>query len=336
VLFLDLDDFKAVNDRYGHAAGDRLLRAAGQRLAVGVRAGDTVARLGGDEFAVLLEGAADPERVAQRLLDALREPYDLDGRTAFVGASVGLVDAADQGEDTTAEWLVRRADAAMYAGKRSGKNVLVRYHLDLPDENGASDLSQLLAAALTTERGLDVHYQPIVRLADGTVIAVEALARWTDPVVGPVPADLFISVAERAGLVGMVDDFVLDRACQDAASFDGPWAGVVVHVNVSAARFGETEQEAAVLRALHRHGLPPVVAATGRSAALCRSIVAICTEMGVRVIAEGIESDVQVAAMAALGCGYGQGHRYGRPGPVEPITRVALPRSPSGSMERTG
>jgi diguanylate cyclase (GGDEF)-like protein len=398
VLFLDLDDFKAVNDRYGHAAGDRLLRAAAQRLADGVREGDTVARVGGDEFAVLLEGAADPERVAQRLLDALREPYDLDGRIAFVGASVGLVDAADQGDDTTAEWLVRRADAAMYAGKRSGKNVLVRYHLDLPDENGASDLSQLLATALTTERGLDVHYQPIVRLADGTVVAVEALARWTDPVVGPVPADLFISVAERAGLVGMVDDFVLNRACRDAASFDGPWADVVVHVNVSAARFGETEQEAAVLRALHRHGLPParllleltetsrlddltaaaavaerlvargvqlglddfgtgynalhqlhtlpvgvvkldrslVGAATRRSAALCRSIVAICTEMGVRVIAEGIESDVQVAAMAALGCGYGQGHRYGRPGPLERITRVALPRSPSGSMERTG
>jgi EAL domain-containing protein (putative c-di-GMP-specific phosphodiesterase class I) len=243
-----------------------------------------------------------------------------------------------------------------------------------------------------------VHYQPIVRLADGTVVAVEALARWTDPVVGPVPADLFISVAERAGLVGMVDDFVLDRACQDAASFDGAWTNVVVHVNVSAARFGETEQEAAVLRALHRHGLPPgrllleltetsrlddvtaaaavaerlvargvqlglddfgtgynalhqlhtlpvgvvkldrslVVAATGRSAALCRSIVAICTEMGVRVIAEGIENDAQVAAMAALGCGYGQGHRYGRPGPLQRITRVALPRSPSGSMERTG
>jgi diguanylate cyclase (GGDEF)-like protein len=396
VLFLDLDDFKSVNDRYGHAAGDRLLRAAADRLAVGVRAGDTVARLGGDEFAVLLEGPGDPGETAQHLLDALRQPYRLDGRTVSLGASVGLVDARAHPE-ATADWLVRRADTAMYAGKRGGKNTLVRYHLGLADETGTSDLSELLAAALAHNR-LDVHYQPIVRLADGTVVAVEALARWTDPVVGPVPAELFITVAERAGLVGRVDDFVLDRACQDAMAFTGAWRGVAVHVNVSAARFGEPEQEAAVLRALHRHGLEPhrllleitetarlddlsaalgsaarltghgvqlglddfgtgynalhqlhtlpvdvvkldrslVAAATGRSAALCRSVVAICTEMGVKVIAEGIENDRQVAAMAALGCAYGQGHRYGRPGPADSFTPVALPRSPSVDTARTG
>jgi diguanylate cyclase (GGDEF)-like protein len=395
VLFLDLDDFKAVNDRYGHAVGDKLLRVAAERIAAGVRDGDTVARLGGDEFAVLLEGSGDAEGIARGLLEALRRPYDLDGRLVTIGASVGLVEAADRAMhrvddrtgESTADWLVRRADAAMYAGKRGGKNTLVRYHLDLADENGASDLSQLLAAALTTERGLDVYYQPIVRLADGTVVAVEALARWTDPLVGPIPADLFITVAERAGLVGLVDDFVLDRACQDAADFCGRWRDVVVHVNVSAARFGEPDQEAAVLRALHRHALPAdrllleltetarlddltaalataerltargvqiglddfgtgynafhqlhtlpvgvvkldrslVAAATRRSAALCRSIVSICTEMGVKVIAEGIESDAEVAAMAALGCGYGQGHRFGRPGPL--IRTPAAPRA---------
>jgi diguanylate cyclase len=393
VLFLDLDDFKAINDRYGHAFGDRLLRRAADRLEGGVRGGDTVARLGGDEFAVLLEGPGDAGQTAQSLLEALRRPYDLDGRTVTVGASIGFVDAADHA-GSTAEWLVRRADAAMYAGKRSGKNTLVRYHLDLADEHGSSDLSELLRAALTHEHGLDVHYQPIVRLADGTVVAVEALARWTDPMVGPVPADLFIAVAERAGLVGLVDDFVLDRACQDAADFSGAWRDVVVHVNVSAARFGEPEQEAAVLRALHRHHLAPrrllleltetaklddlttavaaaerltergvqlglddfgtgynalhqlhtlpvdvvkldrslVVAATGRSAALCRSIVAICTEMGVRVIAEGIENDAQVAAMAGLGCAYGQGHRYGFPGPLTTFRPDETPQLPPRSV----
>jgi diguanylate cyclase (GGDEF)-like protein len=397
VLFLDLDDFKAVNDRYGHASGDRLLRQAAERLTAGVRPGDTVARLGGDEFGVLLEGPGDAMASAEALLASLRTPYDLGGRVATVGASVGFVDAAEH-PGVSADWLVRRADAAMYAGKRGGKNTLVRYHLDLADENGTSDLSELLRSALVSERGLDVHYQPIVRLADGSVVAVEALARWTDPQVGPVPADLFIAVAERAGLVGLVDDYVLDRACQDAADFAGSWKDVLVHVNVSAARFGEPEQEAAVLRALHRHRLPAhrllleltetaafddagaaatvatrltergvklglddfgtgynalhqlhslpidvvkldrslVVAATGRSAALCRSIVAICTEMGVRVIAEGIENDGQVAAMAALGCAYGQGHRFGFPGPLPTHHPAALSHSPSVSTGRIG
>ena len=379
VLFLDLDDFKAVNDCYGHATGDRLLREVADRLNAGVRSGDTVARLGGDEFAVLLEGPGDAEETADKLLDALRRSYEIDGRAVTVGASVGFADAADY--PASAEELVRRADAAMYAGKRGGKNTLVRYRLDLADENGASDLSQLLAAALTQNEGLDVHYQPIVRLADGTVVAVEALARWTDPVVGPIPADLFITVAERAGLVGLVDSFVLDRACRDAAAFRGAWSEVVVHVNVSALRFGEPEQEDDVLRALRRHGLPPhrllleltetarlddlsaaqrsaarlagrgvqlglddfgtgynalhllhalpadlvkldrslVTAGTPRSLAVCRSIVAICTDLGVRVIAEGIEDADQVAAMASLGCGYGQGHRFGRPGSLPAV-----------------
>ena len=364
VLFLDLDDFKAVNDRYGHETGDLLLQAVAERLRP---LGDTVARLGGDEFAVLLENVDDVEGAARALLGTLREPFTVAGRSLTIGASVGFVDAGEH-DGTTAEALVRRADAAMYAGKRGGKNTVVRYH---------PDLTELLARALA-EGGLDVHYQPIVRLADGRVVAVEALARWTDPVAGPVPADLFITVAERAGLVGRVDDFVLDRACRDATRGTGPWAGAVVHVNVSAARFGEPEQEAAVERALRVHGLPPdrllleltetarlvdltaagaaagrltargvqlglddfgtgynalhqlhtlpvdvvkldrslVAAGTGRSDAVCRSVVAICTSMGVKVVAEGLESDEQVAAMAALGCGYGQGHRYGRPGPL--------------------
>jgi diguanylate cyclase (GGDEF)-like protein len=375
VIFLDLDDFKAVNDAYGHVAGDALLREAAARLTAGVRAGDTVARLGGDEFAVLLEGGGDPEQIGRRLLDALRAPYRIGGRAVTVGASLGVVAAADHAAPT-AESLISRADAAMYAGKRNGKNTMTRYH---------PDLSELLARALADGTGLDVHYQPIVRLADGTVVAVEALARWTDPVAGPVPPEKFITAAERAGLVGLVDDFVVDRACRDAARFAPGHADVVVHVNVSAARYGDPEQEAAVLRALERHGLPGhrllleltetarlhdltaasaaaerfaargvqlglddfgagynalqqlhtlpvgvvkldrslVTAGTGRSAALCRSVVAICTEMGVKVIAEGLETDDEVAEMVALGCGYGQGHRYGRPAPLAGLGLLA-------------
>ncbi|MEV4514043.1 EAL domain-containing protein [Dactylosporangium sp. NPDC049525] len=381
VLFLDLDDFKAVNDRYGHHAGDRLLRLVADRLRGAVREGDTIARVGGDEFAVLLEGGGDPGAPAERIMAALREPFDLDGATVTVAASVGLVEAGTHGPVHTADMLLRRADAAMYAGKRQGKGTLVRYRVDLPDGTGSSDLAEMLADTLRDGRGLDVHYQPIVRLNDGTVVAVEALARWTHPSLGPVSADMFIATAEEIGLIRLVDDFVLDRACRDAAAFRGPWASIAVHVNTSAARLGRPEHEETVRAAVLRHGLAPhrllleltetaplpdlsaaagavrrlgrfgvrfalddfgtgynalaqlhaiavdevkldrsfTLADGGRSEAICRSIVSICAGMGVTVVAEGIETDRQAATMAALGCRYGQGHRYGLAGPLHEV-----------------
>ncbi|GAA2639972.1 EAL domain-containing protein [Dactylosporangium fulvum] len=389
VLFCDLDDFKAVNDRFGHHAGDRLLRQVADRLRSSVRDGDTVARVGGDEFAVLLEGSDDPTRPAERIMAALLRPFDLGGTTVTVGASIGLVEAGEHGPVQSADALLRRADAAMYAGKRQGKGTLVRYRMDLPDGTGSSDLAELLASSLRDGHGLDVHYQPIVRLADGTVVAVEALARWTHPSLGPVPADVFIATAEEIGLIRLVDDFVLDRACRDAAAFRGPWAGIAVHVNTSAARLGRPEHEETVRAAVLRHGLQPhrllleltetvplpdlgaaagavrrlgrfgvrfalddfgtgynalaqlhampvdevkldrsfAAAGGGRSEAICRSIVQICTGLGVTVVAEGIETDQQAMTMAALGCRYGQGHRYGRSGPlgqVAPTGALAL------------
>ncbi len=381
VLFLDLDDFKAVNDRYGHHAGDLLLRLVADRLRGAVRDGDTIARVGGDEFAVLLEGGGDPGVPAERIMTALREPFDLDGATVSVAASNGLVEAGTHGPVRTADVLLRRADAAMYAGKRQGKGTLVRYRMDLPDGTGSSDLAEMLADTLRDGRGLDVHYQPIVRLNDGTVVAVEALARWTHPSLGPVSADMFIATAEEIGLIRLVDDFVLDRACRDAAAFRGPWASIAVHVNTSAARLGRPEHEETVRAAVLRHGLPPhrllleltetaplpdlpaaagavqrlgrfgvrfalddfgtgynalaqlhampvdevkldrsfTLADGGRSEAICRSIVSICAGMGVTVVAEGIETDRQAATMAALGCRYGQGHRFGLAGPLHEV-----------------
>ncbi|HET9517736.1 MAG TPA: diguanylate cyclase, partial [Actinoplanes sp.] len=201
LLFADLDDFKAINDSLGHEAGDRLLHAVGDRLDACVRREDVVARLGGDEFAVLIERQpGDAELVGQRILSALREPFVVDGQTVTVSASVGLVvpDRADR--TVTADSLLRRADTAMYAGKRRGKATLVRY------DNAAGgavevDLPRLLARALGSgapgAAGFEVHYQPIVRFADGATVAVEALARWTDPVAGVVDPDVFVTVAER-------------------------------------------------------------------------------------------------------------------------------------------
>jgi diguanylate cyclase (GGDEF)-like protein len=259
VLFADLDDFKAVNDGFGHAMGDRLLQVVGERLAGSVRRGDTVARLGGDEFAVLLERRpGDAESVGRRILAALREPFLVDGHQLTVSASVGLVVPDPADETLNADALLRRADAAMYAGKRRGKGALVRYaegdvigpaalgpavprSLD-PGRAGPApaEVGHRLAQALAgppEASGLAVHYQPIVRLSDGATVAVEALARWADPVIGVVEPDVFVTIAERTGLVEALDDVVLDRACADAAALAVAHGRAVdVHVNVSAAR----------------------------------------------------------------------------------------------------
>jgi diguanylate cyclase (GGDEF)-like protein len=268
LLFVDLDDFKLINDSLGHAAGDRLLGAVGERLRSCVRGVDAVARLGGDEFAVLLDGPADPsdervvspDRVGERILAALHRPFRIDGHAVTVGASVGVV-VPDGSGDLDADALLRHADAAMYAGKRRGKGVLVRYRTDVTDGLGLPDLPDLLAAALHGDpaaEGFDVHYQPIVRLGDGTVAAVEALARWRHPVAGVVAPDVFVAVAERAGLVARLDDFVLDRACADAQALAERFGEAPdVHVNVSAGRLASPELATAVESALRRHGLDP-------------------------------------------------------------------------------
>ncbi|MEV6633319.1 EAL domain-containing protein [Actinoplanes sp. NPDC051470] len=261
LLFADLDDFKLINDSFGHAMGDRLLRAIGERLLGVVPSGDLVARLGGDEFAVLLDHrAADAELIGNRMLAVLREPFPIDGHTIGVGASIGLVLPEPHDRDLTADTLLRRADAAMYAGKRRGKGTMARYsggadggpHADLPHQ-----LAQALAGD-PSAAGFEVYYQPIVRFTDGVTVAVEALARWNDPVAGFVDPDVFVTVAERTGLVGAIDDFVLDRACADAAVLANIYGRPIdVHVNVSAARFCQQGLDSAVLAALDRHAVRP-------------------------------------------------------------------------------
>ncbi|GAA0574165.1 EAL domain-containing protein [Paractinoplanes ferrugineus] len=258
LLFADLDDFKLINDSFGHAMGDRVLRAIADRLQACVADDDLVARLGGDEFAVVLDRhPADAEPTGHRILAALREPFLIDGHRIRVGASIGLV-VPDPGEPLTADTLLRRADAAMYSSKRRGKGALARYAGGGPD----ADLPHLLAQALAdggrpAASGFEVYYQPIVRLDDGTTVAVEALARWTAP-GGPVHPEVFVTVAERTGQVAAIDDFVLDQACADAAALAIIYGRPIdVHVNVSAGRLGQPGLEEAVRAALKRHALPP-------------------------------------------------------------------------------
>ena len=206
LLFADLDDFKLINDSFGHAIGDRLLRAIAERLR-GLRAGRATWSPGSaatSSRCCWTTAPADAELIGHRMLAALREPFLIDGHTIGgrrAASAWSLPEPADA--DLSADTLLRRADAAMYASKRRGKGTIARY-AGSADGGPHADLPHLLARALSGDpaaAGFEVYYQPIVRFADGATVAVEALARWTDPVAGPVDPDVFVTVAERTGLV---------------------------------------------------------------------------------------------------------------------------------------
>jgi diguanylate cyclase (GGDEF)-like protein len=300
LLFADLDDFKVVNDTLGHAAGDVLLRQVGDRLRACVPAADTVARLGGDEFAVLVESELSPVVVADRVCAALAEPFPLDGHVRSVRASIGLVVPDGHDAAASAELLLRRADAAMYAAKRRGGGVVVQYDpalISLLDDPG---LPTRLVEAL--DRGqLDVVYQPIVRLSDASTVAVEALARWTDRDRGPVPPEAFVAAAERTGLIGTLDDYVLDRACADLAGLRaGTGIPLALHVNISATRLADPSLERAVRASLSRHGLPPTALVLEITETSMVPDVAAATPILQRLRSAGVR-----LALDDFGAGYG-------------------------------
>ena len=255
LLFLDLDDFKVVNDGLGHAAGDRLLQHVTSRMMRALRETDLCARLGGDEFAVLLRDAAEPEArgIAQRLVELLSAPVRLDGRFAQVGASVGL---AWLEPGTTATSAVQRADIAMYAAKAAGKNQVHAFTEDLLDLDGTAALEAELRQAVLDEQFV-VHYQPIVSTADGRCTAVEALVRWQHPVRGLLLPGEFLDLAERTGIVTAIGEQVMRRACADAAAWRDGGRPVALHVNASPSHLAHPRFVTLVRDCLARHALAP-------------------------------------------------------------------------------
>jgi diguanylate cyclase (GGDEF)-like protein len=381
VLFLDLDDFKRINDHAGHAAGDAVLMAAADRIRGCVRPTDLAARLGGDEFAILLEDADERrgEEVAHRIVAELSQAMTVNGQPCWVRASIGLA-AAGAGSGLDADGLMRHADIAMYRAKEAGKGQVRAFTPDMHPNalTQAPSRDELLAALDAGE--FVAHYQPIVDVGTGAVVAAEALVRWNHPRHGLLSPSMFVPAAEATGTIPGIDRAVLEQACREAAAWteeDGYAPDAAVHVNLSGEGLRTTEVVGVVQDILQQTGLQPrrlvleltesvliaemptaqpVLTAlralgvrialddfgTGYSSLAClrslpvdilkvakpfvdgagrtphdHALLAMIIELGslfgVSVVAEGIERQDQLDALADLRCDMGQGFYLGRP-----------------------
>jgi diguanylate cyclase (GGDEF)-like protein/PAS domain S-box-containing protein len=259
VMFLDLDDFKTINDSLGHASGDLVLFEVARRLRASLRRGDTAARLGGDEFGIMLEPEAqhDVPGVAERILEVLTPPLVVQEKEVSLAASIGI--AVSSGPDDSAEEMLRNADVAMYAAKAHGKG---RYEIFEPRMHHSAVERLELQADLkhAIDNGeLFLHYQPVVSLSDGTIAAVEALVRWQHPRRGVVAPAGFIGVAEESGLIVPLGRWVLAEACRQAKEWRAvrPSDPISVSVNVSAAELRREDFVDHLASVLDATGLDP-------------------------------------------------------------------------------
>ena len=258
VMFLDLDQFKLVNDSLGHTVGDALLQEVGTRLVLSIRADDTVARMGGDEFTVLLTDVKDPGAsaiVAQKLLDAISQPMLIEGHELYVTTSIGIARSPEDGSD--AETLLRRADGAMYRAKEAGRNNF---------QFAATASQETVSERLAIERSLHhafereefvVHYQPMTNLPTGRVVGAEALIRWNHPERGLMSPDDFIPFAEESGLILPIGEWVLRTAVKQMKSWHAEHGPLRVAVNLSARQFQQRDLTAMIERVLTENDYPP-------------------------------------------------------------------------------
>jgi diguanylate cyclase (GGDEF)-like protein len=389
VVLVDLDQFKAVNDTYGHANGDRVLRTVARRLASAVAGEHLLARLSCDEFVVVVESSARKscEAVARSLYDAIRQPIALAGTTLFLDAGIGI--ALGHGELTLWE-LVSRAGAAIRPLKRTGRLPrIVTY-----DDESHGEILDTLALSLDLRGAMKrdelvLHYQPIADMVSRDALGFEALVRWRHPIRGMIPPLRFIPLAEDTGLMPELGEWVLTEACNQARTWDGQF----VSVNMSIRQLEDPDFATRFRRALESSGLDPsrlrvevtesvlangvdVVApllarirdlgvgvllddfGTGYSSlgyirelpldgvkldrlftrdltesagawALARSVVTLLGQLGLEMIAEGLETAAHLAQLRSLGCHVGQGYYFAKPGPADVLQYSQLGRQPA-------
>jgi diguanylate cyclase (GGDEF)-like protein len=255
MLYIDLDHFKSVNDTLGHPVGDRLLVLASQRLCACLRDHDHIARLGGDEFAVLLNSNPSPDEtavLADRIIESVAKPYEIDGQQAIIGVSIGVAMAPTDGTD--ADRLMQSADMALYRAKKEGGNVYCFFEPEMDARMHERRCLELALRKAIASNGLQVYYQPLVGVKSNQVEEFEALLRWDDPERGSIPPAVFIPLAEETGLINEIGSWVLKRACHDAVTWPEE---ISVAVNISPLQFRTRTLVLNVLSALESSGLRP-------------------------------------------------------------------------------
>ena len=271
ILFLDLDNFKRINDTLGHQAGDKMLSAFADRLSGCLRESDVVshtgsddasnvvARLAGDEFIILLpqiSGSAAAQKVARRILESLSEAFVIDQQEMHVTSSIGIALYPDDGENSSD--LMKNADIAMYTAKKLGRNNYQYYSRKMNDEAVRKlEIESRLRRAV--EHGeLELHYQPQMNLDSGRITGVESLLRWTDAEMGKVSPEVFVPIAEEYGLIIPISEWVIHEACRQAQTWQTMYSDPInMSINVSAVHFNGQELESLIARTLQRSGLNP-------------------------------------------------------------------------------
>ncbi len=393
MIMLDLDDFKDINDAYGHGIGDQVLRAVATRLSDVMRPGDTAARLGGDEFAVLVKDVPDAAAavaVVTRMLDTFGVPVMVGDQLFAVRASAGLVLAggADEGVDLTE--LLLRADLALYASKARGKGMYLQYEPGLRTSMIQRITRRTDLKTAVKNKQFVLHYQPIVQIETGQVVGTEALVRWQHPAHGVIGPNDFITLAEATGLIIPLGRWVLDAALEQAQRWHGTsLGGLTMSVNVSGRQLQEPTFVDEVREALVRHGIPPgdlvleltetvlfhagsdlpeslsqlkelgvriaiddfgtgysslvylqhyavdiikvdksfidgVGTSDSKASALARAVVLLAHQMGLDVVAEGIERPEQLDELWTMGCSMGQGYLYAKPLDAAALTALLI------------